>query len=135
MREIKFRVWNKVTREMLDVVAMTLYPIDHLVDNILVYKQPHVYDEYLHIHFLDEIEPMQYTGLKDKNGKEIYEGDIVKIIKGNEVIFGKVVYIPEEASYCVQAKGYETFPIGLLNAFFDIEVVGNIYQNPELLEV
>lgn len=74
---------------------------------------------------------MQYTGLHDKNGKEIYEGDIVKWEEnGNyEIIYG---YGQNEktmiGAFCL--KGTEMF---LHNN--DMKIVGNIYQNPELLEI
>lgn len=75
---------------------------------------------------------MQYTGLKDKNGKEIYEGDIVDdfnhlaIRKSN--CFGVVEWIISR--YCV---AYNTHSNDVINAERTITVIGNIYENPELL--
>ena len=69
----------------------------------------------------------QYTGLKDKNGKEIYEGDIVKNALGD---IGKIIYIDKYSAFIV--KGWEN---GYKLWFEDnIEVIGNIYDNPELLK-
>jgi uncharacterized phage protein (TIGR01671 family) len=82
-----------------------------------------------------EIDPEtvgQYTGLKDKNGKEIYEDDIVRVITDKKCVIGEVVYIP--TAFCVKAKGFEIFSLGFLNNWFEIEVLGNIYENPELLK-
>lgn len=67
---------------------------------------------------------MQYTGLKDKNGKLIYEGDIIS--RGEDR--GVIKYDDETASYYIRWKESETF-------IEDCEVIGNIYENPELLEV
>lgn len=83
-----------------------------------------------------------YTGLTDKNGKKIFEGDIIKYkntdgIKFNGValtVIGKVVYNEKNASFAISgkdkigAKHYDYFPIK------NIEVIGNIHDNPELLK-
>lgn len=77
----------------------------------------------------EEVELMQYTGLKDKNGKEIYEGDIYHV--GDKNIRYLVVWFD---------SGFEgkqlrsTSYAGLKSWAKDIEILGNIYENPELLE-
>ena len=81
----------------------------------------------------DEIELMQYTGLKDKNGKEIYEGDIVKInvdracVKWNDK-YGYFQLVPIGDYY------FDSDVIGQALEYVEAEVIGNIYDNPELLE-
>ena len=86
----------------------------------------------------------QYTGLKDKNGKEIYEGDIVKVklYKGEEekYFIGKVEYFG--SNFIVDADNNSEYHVYDLDGFGidyrynleDCEVIGNIYDNPELLE-
>lgn len=84
----------------------------------------------------------QYTGITDDNGKKIFEGDILKVVNNKY----KKTYITKVCTYfntlCVNPNGkyYEFTPIGFENAIWDdesyeIEVIGNIYDNPELLEV
>ena len=75
---------------------------------------------------------MQYTGLKDKNGKEIYEGDIIRESDGDGgYIYAKVVYYKD--GFMGKEKGFEPeYPISDFKN--ETEVIGNIYENPELLE-
>jgi uncharacterized phage protein (TIGR01671 family) len=82
---------------------------------------------------------MQYTGLKDKNGKEIYEDDIVlaKNKKDNYPLKYIVVYNIKKSSFKLRWEGHndEFYDIDMDRDFDDIfEVIGNIYENPELLQ-
>ena len=82
----------------------------------------------------------QYTGLTDKNGKKIFEGDIVqrrnKELLLNNIFDFKIVFIPVKACFTAVdiSGGNVTFISDYINNKYDIEVIGNIHDNPELLD-
>jgi hypothetical protein len=79
----------------------------------------------------DEIELMQTTGLKDKNGKEIFEGDI--LTSQNYPVKGVVEFRTDLGLWVHYLKGYNYFEY-LGNVAGSKEIIGNIYENPDLLE-
>ena len=123
MREIKFRVWDKESKEMLSDVSLWN-------DDFTSYLNEHI--EYLQ----DKCELMQYTGLKDKNGIEIYEGDIVKIGidfgYGTQPLVGEVLF--DKCSFVYRHKSQGDLSLFGIDSNDWCEVIGNIYENPELLE-
>jgi len=129
---LKFRVWDKEENRM--ILPKYLYSID-LLKEWVTERTKCNYTFSLHSIPFDKVKFMQSTGLKDKNGKEIFEGDIVDY-KGREAV---VKWHGSYASFIyrfvdgLQERVSEWDPLFL--ACYNFEVIGNIYENPELLEV
>lgn len=147
MREIKFRAWDRTS----DIMRTDISSIDY--DGSGKVAQINVVTG-VDILFPDkEAILMQYTGLKDKNGVEIYEGDIVrdlsqriyladtrkKLSRLGAVQYG-VYYAPADDPYCsamvegLHIEGGTLSPNLRDYSIEEIEVIGNIYENPELLK-
>ena len=135
MIDIKFRAWLKNEHKMVDVDS-----IDFTNKRITYYDKDFEFECFGALSF-DEIELMQYTGLKDDNGTEIYEGDIVESIYDyyscsyKEITtVGKVVI--EAGMVWTQDKNGEILTyLSEIDTTLDCEVLGNAYENAELLEV
>ena len=111
MRDIKFRAWDKTINKIL--ISNKIFI--NTAGRILNFANPN-----------HELIIMQYTGILDKNGKEIYEGDMVKYNDITTVVKWKENWDDCECSFA----GY-SFPSTNPK---NLEVIGNIYQNQELLE-
>ncbi len=124
-REIKFRIWDIENKEMLKVQELDFEPTFY---GGRIAIRPDQYNDYFDT---EDMILMQYTGLRDKNGKEIYEGDIVKITGSKEIDIGKVIY--EYNGFIVDVMNMDRFygRVHLLEKF--TEVIGNIYEDSELL--
>lgn len=140
MREIKFRVWDKKTKKMRQLVNIVfnagfgVESNDNTIKLIWVKGKDIIEDKDIQIQREDNFELMQYTGLHDKNGKEIYEGDIVKIKHKGETDIGKIIYEYNEFTVDVMNmnKPYGRIKLEMLEKF--IEAIGNIYENSDLLK-
>jgi len=132
MREIKFRAWLKEEKKMVNVETM-----DFTDKSMQYLEKSEIINAYLLRRVIfDDVELMQYTGVKDKNGKEIYEGDIVKFIKleGYGEYCDQVEYTGR-IEYCVSEFRIQPLNLRLSDeSIVEIEVVGNIYENKNLLE-
>lgn len=131
-REIKFRVWEIYEKRFVeyyflshDVVHVAIGDQYYLCNNLNASEEHKADLIEKNIEIRDEFILLQYTGLKDKNGKEIYEGDIlVHIGFPNQKV---KVYFDEGAFYCNKI---------LTSTYYSsvIEIIGNIYEHPELLK-
>ena len=125
-REIKFRAWDKEKKELFSL------------GNPLLPKYRNSLKEY------GEYELMQYTGLKDKNGKDIYDGDLLKYVNSKGVSFAnslhQVIYQESRGRFALKVlddKINEPRSLVQRSASWDnsrFQIIGNIYENPELLK-
>ncbi|GAA0102467.1 YopX family protein [Paraclostridium bifermentans] len=126
MRELKFRMFNKETGNMIYEEELINISKNYLNNDIdfKCFIFPKDNDEDLVV--------MQYTGLKDKNGKEIYEGDIVKIIPMNlfddNRFVGRVMFY--DGSFVVDNGKESKY---LFREMDEIKIIGNVYENKDLL--
>lgn len=148
MREIKFRGKNLNTKEWVygDLLQWNDGEIAIGVHGQFIDDGYHFNENYDKTPYVDETTVGQYTGLKDKNVKEIYEGDLIKAPSGRiyAVIFStwkyeekreffKVIDIYEHTGWCISLDGVN--PCGLLDSeVCQGSVIGSVYDNPELLK-
>jgi uncharacterized phage protein (TIGR01671 family) len=135
-REIKFRVWDSESKNWYD-----------FEDGFLDYKEMKNGQYIAYSDLIEELVLMQYTGLKDKNGKEIYEGDIVRAVYEEDEgggwhcdhkVRGKVYFdthwgVKFDCRDATQrvAEHWERIPH---TDFRNVEVIGNVYENSDLLQ-
>lgn len=142
MREIKFRAFNKSTKEMYPCAGFLSGQVIIIKDSQTLGCKD------------DDWQIQQYTGLTDKNNKEIYEGDILKFdpdirdLMGGKCIYSNLghvwiysladgVTISYNHPYSEMSDSWGNIVVAAIsqNRGFSYEVVGNIYENPELLNV
>ena len=144
MREIKFRAYHKADQRLFQVDSLRFDPysmnlvgvveledfgIAKLQDNEFLSKKMHSWK-------LEDVALMQFTGLNDKNGKEIYEGDIfshpeyIPPVKG---VVNLCVGFKDGMFQCGHGSTPEWWVYALKNFNEEAEVIGNIYENGELL--
>lgn len=130
MREYKFRAYDTYTKTMLPIVDIIKFTKS---EDIYITRNG-AYGVGINIQYQPSIEIMQYTGLKDKNGKEIYEGDILRfsdvdtaVVEWNE----KYTYFMVKP---IQDYYLDSDVLGHAIEYSKVEMIGNIYENSNLLK-
>lgn len=136
MREIKFRAWDNEKKVIINDFVVSGWLGQILCPGISGWTS---------MHCRDISEPMQFTGLKDKNNKEIYEGDCLGGIFGGPQYIGwcdkcasfnmMMHEIIKDYGPCMQCEGDVPWIDIAQEDINNLEVIGNIYENPELLNV
>lgn len=145
MREVKHRAWVVSEKVLVDVLSINLKDKTVTLPIETPPTASHWWNE--STWNLEDVVLLQYTGLKDKNGREIYEGDIDCEDNGFKSI---VCYLKRYGAYCfvpVELYKYEDYEEQVnyhygTDCYFDnarpskySNIIGNIYENPELIEV
>ena len=126
MREIKFRAWDKKKKVMFNRI------LDVNFCDAGIFTVVAEYNDEEHLLLGEDIKLMQFTGLQDKNGKEIWEGDVVQIqeYKGKHIV-GKIVFNNEIGRFCFSDSDGLMWGLTTKDKFN--EAIGNVHENPELL--
>lgn len=131
-RIIKFRAWNKETKKIVDLNAITPFALAIIPSMVGAGDGVYVPDD-------SRLEVMQFTGLLDSQGKEIWEGDIIQnMVYGGKAVIRWGIEGETYAGWCVEwivDKPYSipTYDLLYFKNLENCEVIGNIYENPELV--
>ena len=126
MREFKMKAWLKKENKMVSIIG-----IDFNYEYIRYTEDDNLFNENYKTAEFKNIELLQFTGLKDNGGQELYEADVIKFNDGIDDIYGLISYDDEDGTYRVS---YENITEHLSEREGDFEIVGNIFENPDLHE-
>ncbi len=124
MKELKIKAWLKKEKKMVSIIG-----IDFNYEYIRYTEDDNLFNENYKTAEFKNIELLQFTGLKDNGGQELYEADVIKFNDGIDDIYGLISYDDEDGTYRVS---YENITEYLSDREGDFEIVGNIFENPGL---
>ena len=125
----KYRIWNEIISRL------------HSVDGLYFDREVAQYKDEVGVSRLIKFQNailMQSTGLYDKNGKEIFEGDILGVDTDEEIVNLNIYWDSKHALFMFESKKYNEKDLLaelVEDNTYPFEIIGNIYENPELLEV
>ena len=136
----KYRVWVKTEKRMIE--TDDLLDIDYenkeIVTQQVYFENGLPDDRDIYCYDFDEIELMQSTGLVDKNGKEIFDGDVVQFedcYTETDFLYVNTGIVEwSQGSFTITNRDSVEMGDLLDGEFLDVTIIGNIYENPELLE-
>ena len=136
MKEVKFKAWDKWEKEMLPVAGINFTNGFMWINELIDDETP------ANTRYLDEVVLRQYTGLKDEKGIDVFEKDIVNIVElGKNILEYVSVVEYENSGYLVTEPNGTQVPLDCFHnqenavmPLFEIEVIGNAFENPDLLE-
>ena len=126
MKELKIKAWLKKEKKMVSIIG-----IDFNYEYIKYTEDDNLFNENYKTAAFKDIELLQFSGAKDKAGQELYEADVIKFNDGIDDIYGLISYDDEDGTYRVS---YENITEHLSDLEGDFEIVGNIFENPDLHE-
>ena len=134
-RELKFRAWDSITKKWLFGYEYPNLGGFSMKGEVMLFGEYSRFFESIPIEDWDKIILMQYTGLKDKNGKEVYEGDVIR--QSSDLCIIESCVGGFDCQMLVELKNGGTLRGSVYNFSFlsekYCEIIGNIYENPELL--
>ena len=126
MKELKIKAWLKKEKKRVAIIG-----IDFNYEYIRYTEDDNLFNENYKTAEFKDIELLQFSGAKDKAGQELYEADVIKFNDGIDDIYGLISYDDEDGTYRVS---YENITEHLSEREGDFEIVGNIFENPDLHE-
>ena len=126
MKKFKMKAWLMKEKKMVSIIG-----IDFNYEYIRYTEDDNLFNENYKTAEFKNIELLQFTVLKDNRGQELYEADVIKFNDGIDDIYGLISYDDEDGTYRVS---YENITEHLSEREGDFEIVGNIFENPDLHE-